>query len=164
MLFTIFYLSRSIYLYMLFQGGACDISILHEPELLFRTPPSTCCFGLQARLHVNSFDVQRNKSVRCITRLWRCPISPLDQLDRLQPLARLGIIPETNAEKGIAILFCQTFSSPLPGLENQPRCGAPSGRSRRLPQITRPPADYARTPARSRGIASRGIHVILRKT
>jgi hypothetical protein len=37
--------------------------------------------------------------------------------DRLQPLPRLCIVPETNAQEGIAVLFHQSFGSPLAGFQ-----------------------------------------------
>ena len=73
MLFPFFSLSRSIYLYMLFQRCANNFTILHEPELLLRIPPSACCFRLESHRHVGGVDAQRNKSVLPRMRLRRCP-------------------------------------------------------------------------------------------
>ena len=117
MLFPFLSLSRSIYMYMLFQRCTCDLAILHEPELLLRIPPSACCFRLEPHRHVGGFDAQRNKGIRSVSRRRRRPFSPLDnQFDGFQPLPRFSIIPETNTKQGIAVLFRQTFRSPLPNL------------------------------------------------
>jgi len=107
---------------MLFQGGAGYLSVFHEPELLFRIPPSACCFGLRSRRHVEGVDAQGDKRVDRITRRGRGPVSTFhDQLDRLQPLPRFPIILETNAQQGIAVLFDEPFGPGLTRFEDQPR-------------------------------------------
>ena len=55
-------------------------------------------------------------------RSWRGPGCPLnDQLDRLEPLLLLRIVPKTDAQEVLSVLFRQGFGAPLARLQDQSR-------------------------------------------
>ncbi len=68
-------LSGSIYIYMLLQARAGDLSVFHPPQLLLRIPSASRCLGLRPCRHVVDLYAQGARSGRRASR--RDPCAPL---------------------------------------------------------------------------------------
>ncbi len=86
----------------------------------FHLPPAALACN---RIVMSAASMRKGtRVIRTISRRRRRPFCPFDnQLDRLQPLPQLRVVPETNAQQGLAVLFHEILGSSLPRFEDQPR-------------------------------------------
>ena len=108
--------------YMPFHRCARNVAVPYEPELLVGVPRAVGSFDRRSQGQIGGADPDRDQGFSGKPHGRLLPVGFLDnQLERLQPLTLLGIIPVAHANQGGAVLFNQSFGPSLPRFENQTR-------------------------------------------
>src|SRR6185369_13859794 len=114
MLLPVLSLIQCIYIYMLFERCAHNITVSNIPELFVWFPFTTSIFNMFAEVSFIAFDSYCDQSVGSELFRWRLPVCSLDyQFDSFKPLTCGGIVSESDAHQVVTVFFGESLCATL---------------------------------------------------
>jgi len=105
---------------MPFHRCARNVAVPYEPELLVGVPRAVGSFDRRSQGQIGGADPDRDQGFSGKPHGRLLPVGFLDnQLERLQPLTLLGIIPVAHANQGGAVLLTSLLVPRCPGLRTR---------------------------------------------